>query len=108
VSVEAGALPDGADSLAWVRVEDNGPGIAPDHLPHLFDRFYRVDKARSHNASDEDQVQETESQPGGSGLGLSIVQWVARAHGGRVQVASRLGYGSTFEVLLPANRASTN
>ena len=102
VSVEAGSVPDGINSLAWVRVEDNGPGIASDHLPRLFDRFYRVDKARSHNAPGEDEGGNTEGQPGGSGLGLSIVQWVADAHGGRVRVESRVGYGSTFEVLLPA------
>jgi signal transduction histidine kinase len=78
---------------AWVRVEDNGPGIAAEDLAHLFERFYRADKAR---------MRATGGDPGGSGLGLAIVQWVARAHGGEVQVSSQLGAGSTFEVRIPS------
>jgi signal transduction histidine kinase len=101
VHIETGSLPDAGRSLAWVRVEDNGQGIAPDHLPHLFDRFYRVDKARSHNESSQRDDNESTVQPGGSGLGLSIVQWIAQAHGGEVQVESQVGRGSTFKVLLP-------
>ena len=86
------------DRQAWVRVTDNGPGIAPEHLPHLFDRFYRVDAARTRPLNGTAQSE----APGGSGLGLSIVQWIARAHTGQVQVQSTLGHGSTFEVHLPA------
>jgi signal transduction histidine kinase len=90
VSVETGT----SDGRVWVRVSDNGPGIAPEHIPHLFDRFYRVDKARSRaDGSDPDK-----SSPGGSGLGLSIVQWIALAHGGEISVESVPGIGTTFEV----------
>jgi len=92
VSIETGIT----DERAWVRVSDNGPGIDPEHLPHLFERFYRVDKARA-RASEE----ESES-PTGSGLGLSIIQWIAQAHGGEVLVESTPGNGSSFEVRFEA------
>jgi signal transduction histidine kinase len=78
---------------AWVRVIDNGPGIPPEDLPHLFERFYRSDKTRGRSGE--------QSDPGGSGLGLAIVRWVAVAHGGEVKVESVLGSGSTFEATLP-------
>lgn len=71
------------------RVRDAGRGIAPEHHGHLFDRFYRVDVSRS-----RDQ--------GGAGLGLAIVKTLVEAHGGRIEVASQLGQGSTFTVRLPA------
>ncbi len=96
VRVETGSILDGDKPSAWVRVEDNGRGIPPQHLPRLFDRFYRVDQARSHNESATGK-----GESGGSGLGLSIVQWVAQAHGGEVRVESDLGVGSLFEVRLP-------
>jgi two-component system, OmpR family, sensor kinase len=107
VRIETGRVASGGTELAWVRVEDNGPGIDPDHLPHLFDRFYRADRARSVAPQRGPRTPQRESgeasggHPGGSGLGLSIVQWVAQAHGGRVEVGSQVGEGSTFEVLLP-------
>ena len=94
VCVETGTT----DETAWVRVSDTGPGIAPEHIPHLFDRFYRVDKVRSQNIDAEVDS----SLPGGSGLGLSIVQWIAQAHGGKVRVDSTLGTGTTFEVSFKA------
>jgi len=74
----------------WVRlvVQDTGIGIPEEAIPHLFRRFYRVDKARSREL-------------GGSGLGLAIVRWIAEAHGGYVTVESREGKGSTFTVHLP-------
>ena len=74
---------------AWVRVaiSDTGVGIAAEHLPHIFDRFYRVDAART-------------SQ--GSGLGLAIAHAIARAHGGDIAVASQPGQGTTFTVKLPS------
>lgn len=75
-------------SAAVLSVSDTGIGIAPEHVPHIFDRFYRADPAYSHSL-------------GGSGLGLSIVDWVIRAHGGSISVASRVGVGSTFTVWLP-------
>lgn len=73
---------------AFFEVSDTGIGIPPENLPHVFDRFYRVDKAR------------TRAQ-GGSGLGLSIAKWVAQAHGGAIRVTSQVGEGTTFSVTLP-------
>ena len=81
-----------SDALAQITVADTGPGIPSEHLAHLWERFYRVDKARSRAA-------------GGSGLGLAIVKYVAEAHGGGVNVTSVPGHGTTFTVVLP--RAST-
>jgi two-component system OmpR family sensor kinase len=76
-----------------VAVSDNGPGIAADDLPHLFERFYRVDASRARRS-------------GGSGLGLAIVQAIAEAHGGSVAVASIEGEGAAFTIGLPiAGRA---
>ncbi len=80
-----------------LQVQDSGPGIPPQALPHLFDRFYRVDPARS-------------GDPGrlsGSGLGLAIVKSIAEQHRGQVQVESEVGQGSTFEVILPQRRLET-
>ncbi|MCP4358523.1 MAG: HAMP domain-containing histidine kinase [Chloroflexi bacterium] len=71
-----------------MRVEDSGMGIPPENLPYIFDRFYRVDKARNRTQ-------------GGSGLGLSIAKWVAEAHGGHIHVTSEVGVGTTFIVTLP-------
>jgi len=96
VRVETGTSDNGTSPTAWVRVVDNGPGIAAEHIPHLFDRFYRVDSARSHNM-DEDE----EKNIPGSGLGLAIVQWIAQIHHGIVEVKSEPGQGSTFEVHFP-------
>jgi signal transduction histidine kinase len=81
-----------------VRVQDDGPGISEEHLPSLFERFYRVDKARS-NSQKSSKPGTTE--PGGTGLGLSIVQWIVQAHGGQIRVESKIGTGSLFEVRLP-------
>jgi two-component system phosphate regulon sensor histidine kinase PhoR len=85
VEVSAAVEPTG---LA-VTVRDHGPGIAREHLARLFERFYRVDKARSRDM-------------GGTGLGLSIVKHIAVAHGGWVSVESTPGLGSTFTITLPA------
>ena len=71
-----------------VSVRDSGPGVPPEDLPRLFERFYRVDKART-------------SDVGGTGLGLSIVKHIVEAHGGSVSVDSRLGEGSVFRFTLP-------
>ncbi|MGB3713419.1 MAG: ATP-binding protein [Candidatus Promineifilaceae bacterium] len=76
------------DGNALVEIRDNGVGIPAEDLPRVFDRFYRVDKARTRN-------------PGGSGLGLSIARWIAVAHGGNIHVESSVGEGSTFIVSLP-------
>ena len=93
VCVETGC----GEGKAWLRVADNGPGIAPEHLSHLFDRFYRVDQARARLDEDSPDPQ----RPSGTGLGLSIVQWIAKAHGGEVHVSSQLGQGTTFETVFP-------
>lgn len=83
------------DDQVQVAVRDTGPGIAPDDLTHIFERFYRADRARSRH-------------DGGAGLGLSIVRWIVEAHGGHVTVESRVGVGSTFTLVLPlSNRSIT-
>ncbi|HTK07532.1 MAG TPA: ATP-binding protein [Ktedonobacteraceae bacterium] len=94
-------LAEEADTWGIIRVKDDGPGIAKEHLPYLFDRFYRVDKARTHNRQASLVVQPRGEEPGGIGLGLSIVQWIVQDHHGEVQVESSMGKGSTFEVRLP-------
>jgi heavy metal sensor kinase len=94
VRIETGT----ADGAAWVRVSDTGPGIAPEHLPHLFDRFYRIDKSRTRGAEEEADSK----SPTGSGLGLSIVQWIAHTHEGEVHVESTVGVGTTFEARFKA------
>jgi len=99
VRAETGMSPvvAGSPAQAWVRISDNGPGIAQEHLPHLFDRFYRVDSARSHNPDEEEHA----DQIPGSGLGLSIVKWIAEVHGGCARVQSQPGEGTSFEVKIP-------
>jgi heavy metal sensor kinase len=91
--------PDGGTvTAAWrpfgtdveIVVEDTGPGIAPEHLPHVFERFYRAESARSR-------------EDGGAGLGLSICKWIAEAHGGTITVESPPGTGARFIVRFPAN-----
>jgi len=76
------------DKNAVLAVSDTGIGIPPDSLPRIFERFYRVDKGRSRDE-------------GGTGLGLAIVKHVVQAHGGHVDVESRMGQGTTFRVTLP-------
>src|SRR5262249_43991917 len=76
------------DHEAVVAVRDTGAGIPPEHLPYVFDRFYRVDKARTR-------------AEGGTGLGLSIARSIVTAHGGRIELASAPGHGTTCTVSLP-------
>lgn len=104
VRVETGYRTEEKNTWAWVRVEDDGPGIPMDDLPHLFDRFYRVDKARTRSEADT-LSGDAGQPPEGSGLGLSIVQWIAQAHLGKVAVSNLPGKGAAFEVLLPASVA---
>ena len=86
-TIAVGCRRDGGFALLWVA--DDGPGIAPEHQPRVFDRFYRVDAGRTR-------------QEGGVGLGLAICQAIAEAHGGRITLASAPGRGARFEVALPA------
>src|SRR6266567_1637883 len=91
------------EQWAVVRVQDDGPGIAQEHLPSLFERFYRVDKARARK-SEHTSVAAGQQDPGGTGLGLAIVYWISQAHGGEVRVESKPGSGSIFQVRLPLLR----
>ena len=79
------------DGRGEFRVTDTGPGIAPEHLPRLTERFYRIDRSRSR-------------ETGGTGLGLAIVKHVAQRHGAELQMESQLGKGSSFSVTFPAAR----
>ena len=88
---------------AVVRVQDDGPGIAEEHLPSLFERFYRVDRARTRKI-EQTSVAPGKQDPGGTGLGLAIVQWIVQAHGGEVRVESKPGSGSVFLMRLPLLR----
>jgi signal transduction histidine kinase len=73
---------------AWIEVSDSGPGIPDDELPHIFDRFYRADKARSRTVP-------------GTGLGLAIVRSIARVHGGEVSAGRGAAGGALFRVAFP-------
>jgi two-component system heavy metal sensor histidine kinase CusS len=79
---------DVADDTVTIRIRDSGPGIAPQHINQIFDRFYRVDAARS-------------GEENGAGLGLSICQAILRNLGGKISVQSEVGNGTTFNVTLP-------
>jgi signal transduction histidine kinase len=90
--VELGARTDG-DRIA-ISVRDEGPGIPERHLPRLFERFYRVDTARTREG-------------GGTGLGLAIVKHIAIVHGGTIDVESAPGKGSVFTLRLPSAAEAT-
>ncbi|MNT30429.1 Phosphate regulon sensor protein PhoR [compost metagenome] len=80
-----------ADGTGRFSVVDTGPGIAPEHIPRLTERFYRLDRSRSRDT-------------GGTGLGLAIVKHVLQRHGAQLQIRSTLGKGSEFVVVFPASR----
>jgi two-component system OmpR family sensor kinase len=80
------------DETVFLEVADKGPGLTPDQVERVFERFYRADSARSRRRSGEDR---------GSGLGLAIVRALVGAHGGTVRARSAVGEGATFRVELP-------
>ena len=82
------------DDQLTISVIDTGPGIASEHLPRLTERFYRIDQSRSR-------------ETGGTGLGLAITKHVMQRHGGELQIQSELGKGSTFNLIFPSSRIST-
>jgi len=86
--VEVDIFTERADDMVRIHVRDRGCGIAPEHQKRLFQRFYRVDRARSRAL-------------GGTGLGLAIVKHIVLAHRGSVEIASDPGVGSTFTLCLP-------
>ena len=84
ITIKTARLSDGIE----IRIEDTGIGIPPNDLPRIFERFYRVDKARA-------------KESGGTGLGLSIVKHIVEAHKGSMTCTSVLGQGSSFQIKLP-------
>jgi two-component system OmpR family sensor kinase len=84
------------DSVAELRVQDDGPGITPEHLPHLFERFYRAEIARP-RAVDDDTV----GASSGAGLGLAIAKHIVEAHGGSIAAESAAGAGLVIRLRLP-------
>lgn len=88
--IQLTALPQDDGGLS-VQIQDSGPGIAPEHVPRLTERFYRVDRSRSRES-------------GGTGLGLAIVKHVMQRHGGSLSIHSEVGQGSCFTLKLPADR----
>lgn len=81
------------ESDLTITINDNGSGIAPEHLPRIFERFYVADPSRNRNSS-------------GTGLGLAIVKHIVVLHKGTIEVDSTLGVGTTFKIVIPANKAS--
>jgi heavy metal sensor kinase len=82
------------DGVAVAEIRDSGIGIATEDMPHIFDRFFRADKARNR-------------EPGGAGLGLAIGQWIAQAHGGEISVESETAKGTSVKVRLPMSQAKS-
>jgi two-component system phosphate regulon sensor histidine kinase PhoR len=84
-----------AGNVIELRIQDDGPGIPPEALERVFERFYRVDKARSR-------------EQGGTGLGLSIVKHIVQSHGGKVWARIELGKGAAFYFTVPAREEAAN
>jgi two-component system phosphate regulon sensor histidine kinase PhoR len=82
------------DNIITIEVSDDGPGIEQQHIPRLFERFYRVEKSRNRNE-------------GGSGLGLAIVKHIIESHGQTISVRSTVGIGSTFSFSLDKSKSQT-
>jgi signal transduction histidine kinase len=87
-AVKVRIVDSGKDAI--VEIQDNGSGIAPEHRTHIFERFYRMDKARAREA-------------GGAGLGLSIAEWAVKIHTGAIELECPAGGGSIFRIHLPKN-----
>ena len=86
--VRINVAPNRSGTMLYLSISDEGDGIAPEHIPRLTERFYRVDKGRSKSI-------------GGTGLGLAIVKHISERHGGRMEITSEVGKGTTVSVLLP-------
>ena len=91
IKIESEIFEKNLNTYLKITVHDNGPGIAPEHLPRITERFYRVDRSRSR-------------ETGGTGLGLAIVKHVVQRHGGELTIVSTPGQGSTFAIILPRHR----
>ncbi len=83
---------DRAGAVYAVSISDQGPGIAAEVQSRIFERFYRVDAARTHDGPSD----------GGAGLGLALARWIAHAHGGDIRLAASSRLGSTFVITLPS------
>jgi heavy metal sensor kinase len=94
ISVHVGPSPEADRSMVQVGIEDQGPGIPAASVPHVFDRFYRVDAARS-------------SEPGGAGLGLAIAKWAVEANAGEIVLKTAVSTGAKFIVRVPAGDTPT-
>jgi len=92
---ERGSVEVDERQVVEVTVADTGPGIAPEDLPRIFDRFYRADPSRDRST-------------GGAGLGLTIARRLAEAHGGIIGAESEVGHGSRFTVRLPARQSESS
>ena len=104
VDISVGRRDEAGQTITWVRVQDNGIGISPEHQAHIFYRFYQVEASRNRNG--EYDGRESGQDSSGTGLGLAISQWIASAHWGEIRVVSASNQGSMFEVVLPINSLS--
>ncbi len=102
VRLSGGQRQQNAVDGVWLRVADDGPGVAAEHLPHLGERFYRVDHARTHRADAPEEEPPREGRPTGTGLGLAISQGIISDHGGTLCLHSESGQGVVVDLWVPA------